>query len=305
MIYDALTELIETEELQPLAVDVDNCLAKVQDARVRAKKKMKKVVAPAPSSAASSTIEAHVNLPELHLPKFKGDILEFPRFWDLFTNTVEKDPKLSAVHKFTYLSGYLTGEAAEVIKELRVTEQNYEQAKKLLKERYDRPNALIFRHIHSLLHIQVDKCKHKDSLSQLRALMDQSNIHIRSLESLGIKGADYGVILVPLILSRLPQEIVGHWSRNSEDKERDLTHLLDLCNKEIQVREKTQSVRISSIEQSAERPTAHLDRERRKPQPSRSTATALTTTTGNKCIFCHRDGHDGTVCRTVRKFSWE
>ena len=107
------------------------------------------------------------------------------------------------------MSGYLTGEAAEVIKELRVTEQNYEQAKNLLKERYDHPNALIFRHIHSLLHIQVDKCKHKDSLRQLRALMDLINIHIRSLESLCIKGADYGVILVPLILSRLHKKLLA------------------------------------------------------------------------------------------------
>ena len=48
VIYDTLTELIKTEEPQPIAVDIDNCLSEVQDARVKAKKKMKKPAAPTP-----------------------------------------------------------------------------------------------------------------------------------------------------------------------------------------------------------------------------------------------------------------
>ena len=305
-IYDTLSELIESgEQIEQMAVEIESCLAKVQDTRIKAKKKMSKKP-PLTSSVGANTSQAHVNLPELHLPKFKGDILEFPRFWDLFSNTVDKDPKLSPVHKFTYLTGYLEDEAADVVKELRVTEENYQEAKELLKERYHRPDALIFRHIHCLLHLETDKSKNKDNLSKLRSVMDQVNIHVRSLDTLGIKGADYGVILVPLILSRLPHEIVCEWSRKSKNKERDLQYLLDLCNEEIHIKERTQSVRITSLEKPADKTTANLDRERRRPKPnlSRATAAALTTVE-NRCIFCNRNGHDASVCRTVRSFTWD
>ena len=115
------------------------------------------------------------------------------------------------------MTGYLEDETADVVKELRVTEENYQEAKELLKERYHRPDALIFRHIHCLLHLETDKSKNKDNLSKLRSVMDQVNIHVRSLDTLGIKGADYGVILVQLILSRLPHEIVCEWSRKSKN----------------------------------------------------------------------------------------
>ena len=135
-IYDALSELIEPgEQIEQMAVEIESCLAKVQDTKIKAKKKMSKKPPPT-SSIGTNTSQAHVNLPELHLQKFKGDILEVPRFWNLFSNIVDKDPKLSAVHKFIYLTGYLEDEVADVVKELRVTEEYYQEVKELLKQRY-------------------------------------------------------------------------------------------------------------------------------------------------------------------------
>ena len=306
LIYDALTELIDdTDQIEQLAEEIEICLAKVQDARIKAKKIINKK-SPLPTSTVEATKpEPRVKLPELQLPKFKGDILEFPRFWDLFTNTVDKDPKLSEVQKFTYLTGYLEGEASDVVKELRVTEENYKEAKELLKERYHRPDALIFRHIHCLLNLETDKGKSKDNLGKLRSIMDQVNIHVRSLETLGINGADYGVILVPLILSRLPHEIVSEWSRKSKNKERDLKYLLELCNEEIQIKERAQSVRITNFEKTPEKSASTTDRARRKPQHNSNRTAASLTTVEVKCIFCDRNGHDGAVCRTVKRWTWD
>ena len=70
------------------------------------------------------TSSVGANLPKLHLPKFKGNILEFPQFWDLFSNTTDEDPKLSPVKKFSYLTDYLENEEADVVKELRVIKEN-------------------------------------------------------------------------------------------------------------------------------------------------------------------------------------
>ena len=303
-LHDELSELIESEEeMEAISEEIEQYLSRVQDVKVKAKKKIGK------KSVVPSTAHAHqVKLPDIRLPKFGGDVLEWPRFWDLFTATIDEDQKLSDVHKFTYLTGQLEGEAAEVIKELRVSSENYKKAKELLTERYERPDTLIFKHVQALLHLEIDKNK-KDTLSRLKSCMDQVNIHIRSLETLGIDGTSYGVILVPLILSRLPHEIVQQWSRKSKGKEQNLQYLLDLCNEEMQIKERTQSVRYTNNPTNGftERTTDEKGKYTpRKSSPKRSTAATLTTMNEDpQCIFCDRKNHKATECRTVKKFSWD
>jgi hypothetical protein len=60
--------------------------------------------------------------------------------------------------------------------------------------------------------------------------------HIRALEVLGINGTDYGVIMTPLILSKIPNDIRLEWSQQMKDVdggESNLQNLLDFLDKEI------------------------------------------------------------------------
>ena len=68
--------------MEEMAVEIESYLAKVQDIKIKAKKKISKKPPPT-SRVGANPSQAHVNLLELHLTKFKGDILEFPQFWDL------------------------------------------------------------------------------------------------------------------------------------------------------------------------------------------------------------------------------
>ena len=54
-------------------------------------------------------------------------------------------------------------------------------------------------------------------------LHDELNAHVRSLESLSVEGKQYGVVLVPVILSRFPHDIRMEWSREGVDHESDVS----------------------------------------------------------------------------------
>ena len=99
----------------------------------------------------------------------------------------------------------------------------------------------------------MNKC----SVSNLWKLNDDLQSHTRSLEALGICGTQYGVILTPLILSRLPQDVRLEWSREGEGHESDLSYLLKFLEKEILRREKSQvfkdTVQVSSSVPEARR----------------------------------------------------
>jgi hypothetical protein len=79
----------------------------------------------------------------------------------------------------------------------------------------------------------------KCPVSVFRQFEDKLITHIRCLDSLGIDGSKYGVMLTPLILSRLPSEVRLEWARGAENKESDLQYLLDFLHLEIGRRERS------------------------------------------------------------------
>src|SRR5277367_6715419 len=131
----------------------------VQAERTEFKKKLKQIKAqlrtrlndlvpvpatPAPLTAASST---DVQLPKLSLPEFDGKYTDWPSFIDLFTATVDRKTSLTDVQKFWYLKGTLRGEAQRLIQSLATVGENYAEAMKLLKDRYENSKLIILTHV--------------------------------------------------------------------------------------------------------------------------------------------------------------
>ncbi|XP_071530438.1 uncharacterized protein [Panulirus ornatus] len=190
------------------------------------------------ASASAVPTSASVNLPRLDLPKFSGELTQWHSFWDLFVAMVD-DSTLPAISKFTYLQALLEGEAKSVIQGLSLTAVNYAVACNLLKERYGKPERIVFAHIQALLGLSLPFKPQGSTtyVSALRNLQDDLLIHIRSLEVLGVGGSEFGLFLTTVILSRLPSDIRLEWSREGSGHERDLAWLLDFLRKEIERRE--------------------------------------------------------------------
>ena len=138
------------------------------------------------------------------LPKFQGDITTFSTFIDSFESAIDKNPELSVIDKFNYLSSLVKGPAARAIQGLTLSEANYESAKEILKQRYGGPQQVIPAHMDELL--KILSCVGEKS-SQLRYVYDKVSIHVRGLESLGVTAEQYGSMLIPVAMSKLPTEI--------------------------------------------------------------------------------------------------
>ena len=171
----------------------------------------------------------NVKLPKLNLPTFDGQTDKWLYFWESFESCVDQS-NLPEVQKLSYLKGLLKGEAARAVAGLTLAASSYQPAVEILKLRYGKPEKLIFIHVQGLLNPEG---------SDLSALQDSLMAHIRSLESLGVDRDRYGVVLTPLVLSKLPEEVRMEWARTSEGHEGDLTHLLTFLNEEICRRERS------------------------------------------------------------------
>ena len=196
------------------------------------------VVPDIPDDARSQSETTEAKVPKIELPKFSGDVRAWMGWWEQFDVIVNSTDKADVI-KFTYLRSLVTGEAAKAISGLSLSSAHYKVALDILKTRFGRPERIIYHHIDDLLNITPPKSVKEAPLWEL---YDKLQTHVRSLEALGISGKQYGVLLTPIILSRLPTELRLEWARTGEGKEGDLAYLLDFLKLEISRRERSQSV---------------------------------------------------------------
>ena len=89
-------------------------------------------------------------LPKLQLPNFDENILKWPEFWDIFESSVNKQ-NIAKVSKFSYLKGALRGAAFTAIPGIALTNNNYDVAVTLLKQKFGSIIEMLYAKLHHLL----------------------------------------------------------------------------------------------------------------------------------------------------------
>ena len=186
-------------EVRDHAVDVEN-KAQQTPGYLKAKDGVDDSVSCASASQQGSA-DPSVKLPKLQLPKFSGNVLVWPQFWDAFSVTVDASG-LPDVTKLTYLRSLLIGEPAKSVEGLALSKVNYETVYDILQNGFGRKEQIIYNHIQALLQSSYDK-----NSEGLKSFQDELLVHVRSLENLDITGERYGAVLTPIIVSRLPEAI--------------------------------------------------------------------------------------------------
>ena len=145
---------------------------------------------------------SQVKLPELEIPTFDGDKLKWTEFWDFFQVTVDQNNHLSNIEKFIYLKNSLTGDAKHAVAGILMSNNNYQNAKTLLKERFEDTELVKHTHFRELINLLPASNNPKD----LRAVYDKLEIHLRSLES---QQQDTNhAIFISIISSKIPKDVL-------------------------------------------------------------------------------------------------
>jgi len=209
------------------------------------------MMGPPPTTNATTS-----KLPKLTLPKFRGEVTQFKPFWDTFESAVHSNPTLSEIAKFNYLVAQLEGAASRAIAGLPITEDNYKAAVDILTKRFGKPQQIIASHMDDLLKISV--CS-SERPSQLRYLYDKISVNVRGLQALGIQSKQYGSLLIPVIMAKLPPDIRIHVARNTSQDVWEIEPLLDILQREIEAREISERVKTVTHLEPKRPPPPHHD----------------------------------------------
>ena len=107
--------------------------------------------------------------------------------------------------KLDYLRKFLSDEAVMTVKGLKLSNSSYHVELDLLTERFGDPRLLISAHIGNLLNLS--NVPSINDLQELRLLCDRVETEIRSLDSLGLPARNYGPLLVPVLMEKIPSEL--------------------------------------------------------------------------------------------------
>lgn len=190
-----------------------------------------------------------VKLPKLELPSYNGDKIKFKEFWDAFEATVHRNHKLSNIEKFNYLRSKLTETARLAISGLSLSNQNYDVAISILKDRFGDVQSVINKHYVELINTQSAT----NDTSSLRKLHDDIERHMRSLEALH-QDVNQDVF-ISMITSKLPKETLLQLEIQKGSQEKwTVQKLRDLMKSYITVKESSE-LQASSVVRHEERHT--------------------------------------------------
>ena len=252
---------------------------------------IEKALLPVPSPASSqnmsqtSSSKFNVKLPKLSIETFDGSPLKFQSFLESFQNSVDSNENLSKNEKFLYLKGLLKGQAAKAIEGLTVSQENYESALEIIKSRFGKTKLLIATHVDALL--KIKPVLDSRNVQKLRGLFDDLETHIRNLRSLGINSDDYGPVLIPCLINKLPEDIRLDITKHMDMDTWNLNDLVSSLNTEISNREAC--LFVSTDKQVKQEVVKSRERERGNFQPhTTSSLYKEASSSGNKdaCVFC-------------------
>ena len=177
----------------------------------------------------SSRVERdRTKLPAIALPTFKGDILQWPTFWQKFSAAVDAHDDLPDSTKLCYLRTAIQDPEAEIILNPSMDgPSTYKRLVKELHQRYERTKKIHRELVEKFITLPSAKHNSKD----LRRLVDATTNCVECLEATGLFTME--AFISSLVYSKLPYKLQIDWDNDHSDENKVLPYprLLEYVSK--------------------------------------------------------------------------
>ncbi|XP_055912928.1 uncharacterized protein LOC129946684 [Eupeodes corollae] len=166
----------------------------------------------------SELVIAHksIKLPRITIEPFSGEYKDWPTFRDMFMGTVDSNHTITNTQKLHFLKSFLRGEAANLLKHIRCSENNYAEAWSKLEQRYDQKHLIVRSFIQLFLSLPSASCN-ATNLQSLRKITNGADEAIRGLKALDSSSRDPWLIY--LLLQKVDQDTKKAWAEEVGSKD--------------------------------------------------------------------------------------
>ncbi|XP_063901935.1 uncharacterized protein LOC135121564 [Zophobas morio] len=145
----------------------------------------------------------------INIKPFSGCYKEWLTFTNTFKSIIEDNSyKLTDCQRFQHLRSCLEGEAKRSIEQLEASDENYQEAWKILESRFKNTRLIVQDHILSILKLpSLSKASHY----AIRELLDTIIRNVTALKQLDIKIDEWHALIVPIIIEKLDYVTIRDW----------------------------------------------------------------------------------------------
>ncbi|XP_018377651.1 PREDICTED: uncharacterized protein LOC108770514 [Trachymyrmex cornetzi] len=148
------------------------------------------------------------SLPKISLPAFAGDYHSWRSFHDLFVSMIVDNHDLTNVERMHYLKTCLSGDAARLVTNLKVTDNTFSIAWKTLTARYENKRVLISAQLDKLFALKPIKSKSAQQLNTMIATVRES---LGALEALDCSTSTWDSFMVYYLARLLDEDTREAW----------------------------------------------------------------------------------------------
>lgn len=147
-------------------------------------------------------------LPNIELPVFNGDYVEYPAFIDAFMTLVHQNnsPGMTDIRKFGILKKYLGPDVQRTLRYFTLTSENYTACLDALERRYSRKRLIFEKFLTELCRLPV-----ANDTRGLRMIADNTFGILKSVELLATAEEIKDGLLIYLVLQRCDLQTVRSW----------------------------------------------------------------------------------------------
>lgn len=155
-----------------------------------------------------------LKLPRIEILMFSGSFNTWIQFHDMFHLTIHLNKTLNNSQKLHYLKTNITGEAAALIKHLNLSEENYETAWSILKNRFNNQRMLVNTQFGTILSLQPLTYENAASLKKIH---DTTSECLSALKNLKIDIDSWDPIIVYILIQKLDRETVKAFEQSLKE----------------------------------------------------------------------------------------
>ncbi|XP_050307697.1 uncharacterized protein LOC126744367 [Anthonomus grandis grandis] len=232
-----------------------------------------------------------LDLPRIKVPVFSGNRRDWPAFYDLFRTLVHEKRSLSDIQRFQHLQMAVQGEAAELIRNIALTEANYPVAFNALIKRFENKRALATDYWQAIYNAPPAKTHSAGDLRRLITTFSQNMEALNSLQGIDL----WDFTKLNLLLQKIDPSLKTRFEIECSDKPipryGDLTRFLNKTCKALENSVLLNEPKVVSQSNSKQKESYDPNRSKRVV-PTK----AYMTNTEQKCLFCNLSSHPLVKC---------
>lgn len=148
-----------------------------------------------------------VKMPQIRIVQFDGQYENWPEFRDLFSGLMKKY-KGDECERIFHLKNWLVDEPKQLIQHIAVQNGNFDEAWRLLTERYENTSAIVDSHLKSLFSLEI--ISHESSVT-IRNAISTTKSCLSALKNLKIDTSSWDPVIVYLLRDRLNLHLRSKW----------------------------------------------------------------------------------------------